>query len=56
MKIDSCFLSFSYIDVDMKCMEACVYHGCKSFWIEEADLEKTELNEGDFSLEEKTFE
>ena len=41
----------------MKSMEAFVSHGCKCFYgLKKADLEKTELNGGDFNLEEKIFE
>ena len=34
----------------MKCTEACESHDCENFWNKEADLEITELNEGDFDL------
>ena len=42
----------SWIELGMKCMEACVSHDWENFWNEEADLENTELDEHDFDLEE----
>ena len=40
----------SCIELRMKCTEACESHDCENFWNKEADLEITELNEGDFDL------
>ena len=46
----------SCIELGINCTEAYVLHDCENFWNGEVDLENTELDEGDFNLEESIFE